>query len=462
MPYPNWHAARMVSPDAFDRFANKTIADGIEVILGMKKGETGSTIQAYRFSVGKFTAEEARKWLKDHNLKPILFEAAAGKTTQSFITLSSRGIQALRGIDILSLVPADIMAAIKARDSHPFLQAYSICHEGISTPTLLGDTSRPIRWTRAAVQSIKNMVLRGVKFFLGHNADNSTEGREPLGEIVWDGQTEIDGTLHHIVVGHFPDKTKVSDKDICSQEAEWDFFESAGAWFAGALHKLTGIALSSSKTDKPAFEGARRLGMVQALEDGERGFDPAAHGYVDSSRRKTGMSDLDLTTVPFGALVQEMKRRDTFPSQIFTVEDLKKDHALAGVFAENETLKKQVADKDGEVKKLNDAKVAGDKALQTTTAKERFTAMVDKMTLTPKQKAFVTKSYPAKMDDVSDEGLKRFVDEKLEDFKVAAQTFDIKEELPAQGAGDKGAAGGSDDLSKAANNPLLEADLDLT
>ncbi len=79
MPYPNWHAARIVDPDSFiaSSFRNKTIADGIELILGKKTEDGPMETQAVRFDKDKFTPEEARKWLKDNDYSPISFESAA-------------------------------------------------------------------------------------------------------------------------------------------------------------------------------------------------------------------------------------------------------------------------------------------------------------------------------------------------------------------------------------------------
>lgn len=79
MPYPGEHAARIVEPDKFekDSFRRKNIADGIDIIIGKLKGETSMTTQAYRFKSDKFTAEEAKKWLKDHKIDYISFEPAS-------------------------------------------------------------------------------------------------------------------------------------------------------------------------------------------------------------------------------------------------------------------------------------------------------------------------------------------------------------------------------------------------
>lgn len=83
MPYPNEHAARLVEPDRFapDSFRreNNKFGEGIHAIFGKLKGEDTMTLQAIHFDAGKFTAEEARKWLEEHDYRPIVFEEAAGK-----------------------------------------------------------------------------------------------------------------------------------------------------------------------------------------------------------------------------------------------------------------------------------------------------------------------------------------------------------------------------------------------
>jgi regulator of replication initiation timing len=78
MPYPNQHAARIVDPDSFikDSFRTKEIAPGITLILGKKTEGGPMETQAYRFDKDKFTEQEARDWLKSHDLKPISFEKA--------------------------------------------------------------------------------------------------------------------------------------------------------------------------------------------------------------------------------------------------------------------------------------------------------------------------------------------------------------------------------------------------
>ena len=79
-PYPNEHACRLQSPDKFSSFRrnNNRFGEGIHAIFGIRvvDDERVSKLQAIRFDKTKFTTTQARKWLKDHDHKCILFEPA--------------------------------------------------------------------------------------------------------------------------------------------------------------------------------------------------------------------------------------------------------------------------------------------------------------------------------------------------------------------------------------------------
>jgi len=78
MPYPNEHAARITDPGQYDRIRRKNDAfgKGIDVIYGVKDGK--SEVQAIRFDASKFTAAQAKKWLKDHDYTAVEFAEATG------------------------------------------------------------------------------------------------------------------------------------------------------------------------------------------------------------------------------------------------------------------------------------------------------------------------------------------------------------------------------------------------
>ena len=99
LPFPNFHSARQIEPDEFEpggmgkdvQFKTITVADGITAIVGkLIKPPEGSDkesthIQTYRFDKDKFTAEEAKAWLKKHNLKVGKFEKAVDTKNESVI-----------------------------------------------------------------------------------------------------------------------------------------------------------------------------------------------------------------------------------------------------------------------------------------------------------------------------------------------------------------------------------------
>jgi len=82
-PYPNEHSARIRDPEEFEEnsFRRKALEGekGIDIIIGKLKGEKNTTAQSYRFKIENWTADEAKKWLKDHNIKYKVFEPASGK-----------------------------------------------------------------------------------------------------------------------------------------------------------------------------------------------------------------------------------------------------------------------------------------------------------------------------------------------------------------------------------------------
>jgi len=83
MPYENEHAARLRDPDGFERIVQLWSKAGVRALGGpLKSKPDGPTVeQAIRFDAKKFTVAEAKKWLSDHDYKPILFEPAKDKKT---------------------------------------------------------------------------------------------------------------------------------------------------------------------------------------------------------------------------------------------------------------------------------------------------------------------------------------------------------------------------------------------
>lgn len=78
-PFPNYHAARIKTPNLFLRIrVMQTTKEGIMIYGGpLKSGPRGSTkTQAIRFPKDKYSVKEAKTWLKEHKYSAILFEPA--------------------------------------------------------------------------------------------------------------------------------------------------------------------------------------------------------------------------------------------------------------------------------------------------------------------------------------------------------------------------------------------------
>jgi len=365
-------------------------------------------------------------------------------------------ITSLSTEEIQGMIDPATLQGIKASDPHPYFQVYSIAHEGVSEPRIIGEESVPITWTRRAIQSIKNAIKKGIKFFLGHNEDNSTEGRRSLGEIVGNGEKIINNKLHSLVVGYFPPGTRdeVKKYDICSQESTWDFIESAGKIFADKIEELTGIALGNSGIDKPAFIGARRLGTLQAFNESDKS------DYSDKNIKNDRRYQMTFEDVK-----KAVKDLNIFAWQLFTIEEIKNDKEYGRFITENENLSKTLKDKETEIstvkseyeKKVNE--LTKDKL--ATTAKTRLADLISKneIVLTDNQKKFVTDNLSIdKLEDLSDDGLKNYVNGQIDIYQKVASVISPESVIKTK-SGDGVKSGGSDiDVTKKQNNELLKDD----
>jgi len=95
-PYPNEHALRLNDPDKYERIRrqNDKFGPGIHAIFGIT--DDGKTeLQAIRFSANKFTPEEAKKWLEEHDYKTDGFEPAKKPEKQLIDDTVSGGSEAV-------------------------------------------------------------------------------------------------------------------------------------------------------------------------------------------------------------------------------------------------------------------------------------------------------------------------------------------------------------------------------
>jgi len=357
--------------------------------------------------------------------------------------------------EILSMIPKDTLAGLRKSNPHPYFRAYSICHEGVAKPRLIGEESHPIIWLRRAIQSIKNVVSKGVKFFSGHNSTNKNQDAHEVGEVVASKEMEINGELHHVVVGYFPKPEEVKDFDVCSHEGEWDLIGDGKNWIANKLESLTGIALMDSSKTAPAFDGAQMLGMVQAGEAPE----PYEFNPVENKRSKVMAEALDLSTVAFDDIKKELVRRNTFPHNIYSFDDIVKDREFSGAIdaqyvpkaKHSEALTAIEKDKAELAQKLKEKERAADWG----TAPARVEKIAKELNLTANIGDYIKKRLNNKIQDLSDTGLRSWIDEQI---KLRTDVLSAEGgEPPAPSTASTTTV--TNDFTKAANNPMLAEDL---
>lgn len=311
--------------------------------------------------------------------------------------------------EILSNIPKEKIDEIKKTNPNPVFKAYTIAHTGDSRPKVLNAETKKIHWTKRAVESIKNAVKKGIKFFSGHNKDNSTTNREDVGELISTYEKEIDGKLYNIGVGYFPEPEKVKDYDVCSIEAEVNLIEEATQYIADSIEDLTGIALGKSDSEQPAFEEARLVGAVQCFEN------------INNST--TGGLVMNFEDVK-----KAVKELNIFPRQLFSIEDLKNDNQFGEIFklmeTENKTLKEKTELLEKEKNNISEKLTNYEKQVLKSSAKERLDNFVknQNIVLTEKEKIFLDKQFQ-KLQDFSDEGISKFVVETRENYKDVASIF---------------------------------------
>ena len=374
----------------------------------------------------------------------------------AIISLLNYHIQSFSQQEILNMIPEKTLDIIRKKDPNPFFQAYSICHEGVSSPRLVeSGESKPILWTRRAIQSLARVVLKGVRFFIGHNADNSTENRKVVGKVIASFQKEIEGKLHHVVIAYHKQRDKKLAKrmDVCSQEAEWDLFEKAGKLIADSVKKVTGIALGNSEHDTPAFSGAKRLGMLQAFDN------------IENKENKQDKQDKqekgDLEKMTFDEVKKAVRDMNIFPRQLYTLEDIKNDNIFGEIILSNESFKTEIEKLKKDKETLENEKIELFKKEQMSSAKDRLLNIGKEYKVTDKQKTYIDMKFKKGVEDVSDESLKKFVENTLQEYKDIASLFGNEEKIIEDPYSDNTSAiVDKTDYTKAENNELLEEDLE--
>ena len=293
----------------------------------------------------------------------------------------------------------------------------------MSKPKVLGEGGQKIFWPRDVISRAKNMLMKGLQFFHGHGEEtNSHKNRNPVGEIVANLSKVIKGKLNQIVIGYFPDKSKVEGLDVCSIES--DVMVKAldnNTNIASTIKKISAIALENSRIEKPAFDGSMRLATLQCFE----GDDPPQNN--NKNRRANMDYNEFLQNARFEWIQRVIKDKNIFPGQMYTEDDIRNDRKLGTIITDRDDFKT----KSENLTKENETQKSKIGELEKTTlksdAKERFESFLP-TGLTLKQKQYIVGRFnPDKLENLSDESLKGFITQSQEDYKEVAKIFNIED-----------------------------------
>ncbi len=307
------------------------------------------------------------------------------------------------------------------------LRAYTLAHEGVTHPRVIGEGVQEIKWGRKIVEKVKDLAKTGTKFFIGHNADNSTENRKNVGEVVTSFLKEIEGTLHNIVIGHFPDKATVSDLDIVSMEAniDTDMYNNVND-----VKGITGIAMDSSESNSPAFPGARLVSAIQCFE---------------KDKNEPGKGETEMT---FAEAKQFIKDHNVHPSQLYSEKEIQNDREFSHIFDENAKMKADnelLTKTNGELTEKNkglttEKSASGVKDILSESLKEGYT---------DKQKDFINKRFkPESLESLDEDGVKKFLDNSKKEYADFAKLFGDSEGTNTGEEGDETSTRKSGDSGK--------------
>lgn len=71
MPMPNFHVVKMKPSKGFKNIRTKDSGEGVQLLLGKKKGSKAMEVISFRLAVDKFTPEQVDAWVAKLKLNPI-------------------------------------------------------------------------------------------------------------------------------------------------------------------------------------------------------------------------------------------------------------------------------------------------------------------------------------------------------------------------------------------------------
>lgn len=268
-----------------------------------------------------------------------------------------------------------------------------------------------ISWPKIIIEKISSIVKTGTKFFLNHGKEtNDHDNRKPLGEVLVSTLKNIGGKLSNIVIGHFPDENSVKNLDVISMEADINTDNNNNV---KDVFGITGIAMASSNNESPAFPGAVRLAAIQCFAD----------------TLEKGENKMEIT---FTDVQKFVKDNNVFPHQLYDEDVMKSDRKFGKIYEEFNSLKVDNERITKEKEVLEESSKEAIKKTQIFEANELLKT-ITKEGFTDKQKEFINSRFdPSKIEDLSEQGLKIFVENGKKEFSEMAKLFSGTEQATTE------------------------------
>lgn len=178
-------------------------------------------------------------------------------------------IQNMARSEALSMIPNDTLERIKRTDKRPEVKIFKIAEEGTAKGTVLNFGMK----MQKAINYVKDMIVKiGEKLNLGtgvfhrHGESNDNTGREQIGEVVGKVTKYVGDKLSTLAAIYIYPEYRKLPLDIASFEANVTYVpKTLDKAEAVDVDDISGIALSNSAIDSPAFAGATLMGVVQCF-----------------------------------------------------------------------------------------------------------------------------------------------------------------------------------------------------
>jgi len=217
---------------------------------------------------------------------------------------------------------------IRSSDDRPMFVELIAGHEGVSTGALMaGRSGRPARklWSRASVSQLARKIRAGLPVYLFHNPGHASRRR--VGEILSSSESWSRGRLSARGLAYIRDpETKAMIREgrlnTCSIEAEIECHRDPSGdelpWVVDAVRKVTGIALGSSRLQRPGFPGAAILAAVEEFGDAETPEEPAGEERrgEESDRDKNEEESLESCSRKIDLLEKRLQESDRKLTQL--------------------------------------------------------------------------------------------------------------------------------------------------